>query len=155
MSIPQNVQAPVQLINQNPAQMIGQVIPQQNQLTNSMLDSSNMIIQTPDSAIIPKMPNMIPDVDNALLIPGSSLGQQAVPGLTGNKPQLVDTQQAPNLVQTNQNMYNRSMSPEAQLMGVSNLTAQAKEEPQLLNKPVQPKKKPFAQQKFFSGTVGK
>ncbi len=46
-------------------------------------------------------------------------------------------------------------SPEAQLLGIASLQTQKQEKPQLMTKPNQAPKKPFAKQKFYSGVVGK
>ena len=122
----------------------------------------NAIIQTPDSAIVPDMPNLISGVDQAPpmnqkpggIIPGFAGGANTqAPPLMGN-PQM---QQQPPLMQGANLMGAAPIapdSPEAQLMGIGSLQPQKQDKPQLMGKPNPAKKKPFAKQKFYSG-VGK
>ncbi len=121
----------------------------------------NPIIQQPDSAIVPDMPNLLSGVDQAqnmnqrsgAMLPGFGGGiSNQAPPLMGN-PQ----GQQPSLMQGANLMGGPSMtaeSPEAQLMGLNSLQAQKQDRPQLMGKPNPTKKKPFAKQKFYSG-VGK
>lgn len=118
---------------------------------------NNMIIQqapAQSSSIIPDMPDMITAVDNSLPAPGSMIPQEK-PNLMGRPPLMGNAmpQQQPQMPSAS--LINQTMTsnvPDTQLTVAPGLQGPKQEKPQLMNR-ASPKRKPFAKQKFFSGTV--